>query len=351
MTSTIKHEKSILKPMEEVPSQFDSLDIGVLIHDPETGDVLYANEFAGELYGYQRETLRQMEIAEFSSASFSQEEAVQRIRAAADGNAQQFEWRNKRATGELYWVEVRLSAITIADETYVVALVRDITEYKMTLRHLRILTRITRHNLRNKLNIIDGFLAELNSGVRSDDAEIRDRIKRNVEELLDLTQWIDTVKSAVRVDTPTEACDIAEIVREVGETYQCENDAIAWQFDCKEITARVDPKIKTAVTELVDNAVRHNPHDGLEISLSVTASQHGEQILIRISDTGQPIPDIEIEPIVGGYDPDPLEHGDGVGLWEVQTIVEAHGGRLSVIENSVDQKSIEIALPRAHTEG
>lgn len=56
---------------------------------------------------------------------------------------------------------------------------------------------------------------------------------------------------------------------------------------------------------------------------------------------------MEIEPIVGGYDPDSLEHGDGIGLWEVQTIIQAHGGRLSLPENSLERTVIEIALPQA----
>ncbi len=335
--------------MIEVPSQFDALEVGVLVHDPDTGRILYANEYAEDIYGYTTAELIGMDVGEFSAEVFSQAEAVQRIQAAADGTAQQFEWRNKRSTGELYWVEVRLSDLTIDDEVYVIALVRDITAHKMTLRHLRVLTRITRHNLRNKLNVISGFLAELELDSSASDLTIRDRIDRNVEELLDLTEWIDTVKSAARTTTPAETCNVAQLVRDVGERFQCDNDDIVWRFDCEEAVVAADSHIETAVAELVSNAVQHNPHDGLEITLSVTSADD-QQVLIQIIDTGQPIPDIEIEPIVGGYDPDPLEHGEGIGLWEVQTIIDAHGGRLSIKENSLERKVIEIALPRPHTQ-
>lgn len=335
--------------MIEVPSQFDSFEVGVLIHEPETGEILYANEYAEDIYGYAAAELIEMDVGEFSAEVFSQAEAVQRIQAAADGTSQQFEWRNKQSTGELYWVEVRLSDIEIEDEVYVIALVRDITEYKMTLRHLRVLTRITRHNLRNKLNVISGFLAELEIDNGSEDCTIRDRINRNVEELLDLTEWIETVKSAARTTTTLETCNIAHIVREIGERFQRDNDDITWRFDCEEAAVAADSQIKTAVEELVGNAVQHNPHDELEITLSVT-SKDEQQVLIQVIDTGQPIPDIEIEPIVGGYDPDPLEHGEGIGLWEVQTIIDAHGGRLSIKENSLERKVIEIALPSAQVQ-
>lgn len=348
---TFNEGRIIRLSMDSAPSQFDSLEIGVLLHDPGTGRILYANEYAEEIYGYSQEKLIGKDVEEFSSELFSQTEAIQRIQAAADGHSQQFEWRNKRSTGELYWVEVRLSDITIEDETYVIALVRDITEYKMTVRHLRVLTRITRHNLRNKLNVISGFLAEFDLDDQSTDGTIRDRINRNVEELLDLTNWIDTVKSAARIDAPVETCDISQMVRELGEQYQRHNEDISWHIDCEEAVVSADPKIKTAVEELIDNAVQHNPHDGLDITLSVAESDDEKQVLIQVIDNGQPIPDIEIEPIAGGYDPDPLEHGEGIGLWEVQTIINAHGGRLSVKENGLEQKVIEIALPRAQLQG
>jgi signal transduction histidine kinase len=136
------------------------------------------------------------------------------------------------------------------------------------------------------------------------------------------------------------------MVRELGEQYQCANKNINWHIECEEAVVSADPKIKTAIEELIDNAVQHNPHEGLNITLSVTESDDDKQILIQVIDTGQPIPDVEIEPIAGGYDPDPLEHGEGIGLWEVQTIINAHGGRLSVKENSLERKVIEIALPR-----
>ena len=331
--------------MVSVPDHFDSLEVGILLHDPETGDVCFANEFAEELYGYPEDELVGMNVAEFSSESFSQTEAQQRIQAAADGQSQRFEWRNKRSSGELYWVEVRLSAITIDDTPYVVALVRDISEYKLNLRHLRVLTRITRHNLRNKLNAIDGFFDQLDIDDGTANGDVAGRIRRNISELLNLTSWIDTVKSATRVSPSAQTRDICQLATEIGETYRREYPEITWQFDCEEAHATADSTLRAAIDELIDNAVTHNPHEDLSITVSVTERPDDGQVCICIEDTGRPIPEVEIEPIVGGYDPDPLEHGDGIGLWEVQTIINAHGGRVSIAANSVDRTAIEVVLP------
>lgn len=331
--------------MVSVPSQFDALDVGITVHDPQTGEICYVNEFAEELYGYSEHEMKEMDVGEFSSESFTQAEAVERIQAAADGQSQQFEWRNKQPTGEVYWVEVRLSDITIEDSTYVVALVDDISEYKLQLRHLRVLTRITRHNLRNKLNVIDGFFDELDIDETTENSDLIERIQRNVAELCTLTNWIETVNSATRDDHGTETRDICQVVTAVAEPYQTEYPNISWQFDCEECFAVTNQTLENAIDELIDNAVRHNPHENLAISVSVTERSGGDQVCIQIADTGRPIPDIEIEPIVGGYDPDPLQHGEQIGLWEVQTIVNAHGGRISLKKNSVKQTIIELVLP------
>lgn len=327
------------------PNQFDELEVGILLHNAQTSDILYANNFAEDLYGYPEEELITMNVADFSAGSFSEAEAVQRVQAAADGNSQQFEWRNKRPNGEVYWVEVRLTDITIDDTTYVVALVRDISEYKMNLRHLRVLARITRHNLRNKLNIIEGYFDQIEHN--EVDSSTVDRIKRNISELLDLTSWIDTIRSINKTDTGAEVCNICNLVTEIGESYQEEYPEINWIFDCEQAYATADSTLRIAIDELIDNAVSHNPHDDLEITISVTEHPTDKQISICITDTGRPIPEIEIEPLVSGYEPNPLAHGERIGLWEVQTIINAHRGRLSITENSPHQKTIEITLPRA----
>ena len=331
--------------MLSVPDQFDGLEVGILVHDPETGEIRYVNEFATELYGYNKAELVGMDIVEISSASFSQAEAHQRIRAAADGEPQRFEWRNRRSTGELYWVEVRLSEITIQGTSYVVALVRDISEYKLNLRHLRVLARITRHNLRNKLNAIDGFFDQLDIDDAGSNSEVVGRIRRNINGLLNLTNWIDTVKSATKVAPSAKTRNICQLVADIGKTYRREYPTITWQFDCEETYATADSTLRTAIDELIDNAVTHNPHEELAITVSVTERPDDGQVRICIEDTGRPIPEVEVEPIVGGYEPDPLEHGDGIGLWEVQTIVNAHGGRLSIAANSVERTAVEIVLP------
>jgi len=93
--------------------------------------------------------------------------------------------------------------------------------------------------------------------------------------------------------------------------------------------------------------VRHNAHEDLAITVSASENVADQQIDIQIIDTGEPIPDIEIAPLLNSDEPDQLKHGDKIGLWEVQTIVNRHQGILKLKENNTDRKVIEVTLPLA----
>jgi K+-sensing histidine kinase KdpD len=105
--------------------------------------------------------------------------------------------------------------------------------------------------------------------------------------------------------------------------------------------------LQRAFHELIDNAVKHNSHENLDITVSASENIADQQIDVQIIDTGQPIPDIEITPLLGGDEPDQLKHGENVGLWEVQTIINQHQGILRLKENNPERKIIELTLPLA----
>jgi len=141
-----------------LPDEFDTLQVGTVLHDPKTGAFLDVNTQLEELYGYSAEALREMSFEEVSANTYSytQAEALRRI-AAAEDTPQAFEWRIKRADGELIWVSINLTRIAIDGRPYVLGEVTDITEYKHNDRRVSLFYRLLRHNLRNDINVISGF--------------------------------------------------------------------------------------------------------------------------------------------------------------------------------------------------
>lgn len=121
-----------------IPAVFDDLEIGITLHDPETGAILAVNERFEELSGYTEAQLREMAVSDYSAdgGGFTEAKAARRIRAAAEGDPQTFEWHVEQASGDLVWVRVRLAATTLDGDQYVIAEIRDITERKEREREL-----------------------------------------------------------------------------------------------------------------------------------------------------------------------------------------------------------------------
>jgi PAS domain S-box-containing protein len=118
---------------------FETLDDAIYIHDPETGDILDANERAARMMGFSR---RDLPYVPFDPTSlgvevYDEQRARQLVRTAAAGEPLQFHWLAKNGSGEPIWLEVSLRRAVIAGEPRVLAVVRDISARKQTEDALR----------------------------------------------------------------------------------------------------------------------------------------------------------------------------------------------------------------------
>lgn len=109
---------------------FETAEDSIFIHDWDTGAILDVNPKATETYGYTREELRHLSVADISSGvpPYTAEEALHQIQLARLGRGQPFEWHRRSKDGSLNWDEVRLKPAMINGHPHVLAFTRDITE-------------------------------------------------------------------------------------------------------------------------------------------------------------------------------------------------------------------------------
>jgi signal transduction histidine kinase len=112
--------------------------------------------------------------------------------------------------------------------------------------------------------------------------------------------------------------------------------AVQAQIDPALVPARANPeRIQRVLFNLIQNAIRHTPADG---SVTVRAARAGEGVEIEVADTGSGIAAADreriFEPFQQGSDRAARTDGSaGLGLAISRAIVEAHGGRIWVVED------------------
>lgn len=335
-----------------LPPVLESLNIGITLHDPDTGILLNANDRLEQLFGYPVDELRTDRIGEYATSSVedASDEAVELIRAAADGEPQELELQIERANGEYRWISIYLSRTSIEGETFVIGQITDVTEYRVREQLLHLLNRVIRHNLRNDMNVLMGYADRIKTAVENDRLEEEIETIRNIAtEVGTLSESLDRIEGIVEPNaTQREPTDLLSLVRdcvaEARSEYPEAELTIETLFD---IDVTADSSLKYAIEHAIENAIVHNDRETPAVTLTVTDDPEDNYGVVRIADNGPTIPDIETDVLDNKTAGSSTYHGSGVGLWVMKWCVDSLGGNLSFSENAPRGNVVEISIPEA----
>jgi PAS domain S-box-containing protein len=231
------------------------------------------------------------------------------------------------------------------DRQFGFAIYTDVTEQRRLQRHLQVLNRVLRHNLRNELTIVMGIAASLRETV--DDAHLRsqiDLIHDHAAVLDDVSEKAHTVASLLEETDATTTLPVEPLVSEV--VGRCRE-----RYPRATITTRIDPEVEVttnpalgaAIEELVENGVEHNEGDP---TVHVETERRDGEIRLTVADDGPGIPSADRAVVFDDGDITDLQHGSGLGLWLVRWVTEAAGGHV-VHERRDDWTAVTLHLCRA----
>jgi signal transduction histidine kinase len=211
------------------------------------------------------------------------------------------------------------------------------------------------HELRTPVTIIQGNLEAILDKIYEPTPE---NIAPIYEEALHLGRLIDdlgdlALAEAGELRLDKEPIDLGSLVSQVAETIFASVEKgphLRLEIAPTLPKVSVDPKrVRQVLANLLSNALRYTPSEG---EIRVAVKQEGEEIEIRVSDTGPGIPAGEVDHIFerfyrGDRARSRASGGSGLGLAIVKQWVEAHGGRIWA-ENNPDKGASFIArLPLA----
>jgi len=192
---------------------------------------------------------------------------------------------------------------------------------------LAVLNRIVRHNLRNDAQVLLGN-AEALLGELDDDRHrgMADSIAGKATSLASMNEKLGKFQAAIEHDPSDErAVDLDDLIESVVEELRESFPEATIETDVPAgLAVEADDKLGDALSEAIENAILHG---GGEVR--VGATRHGGDVEISVTDEGSGIPEHELSSIAADAEITQLDHGTGVGLWVVRTVVDAYDGTLT----------------------
>lgn len=349
--------QDLAREHDRLEATLDSLNDGVLVADSDNRLVQF-NKAASRLLpldgtdAYERpvwETIADTDIARFVELTLHNQESVE-DREFTVGSSGSMRILSMSIMPLVRHGRIQGSIVLVAD-------VSEKRSREARLRRAESLASLTNmaanvaHEIKNPLGsisihmqLIQRALAALNDERTQPIAENIDVVNEEIERLNRIV--VDFMFAVQPMDTQLEDADINGVVSELTSFVRVELE----QADIELIEQLGDglPKLqldekylKQALLNLVKNAIGAMPDGG---ELVISTRQTGDEVELRISDTGVGMTDEVLAKIFEPYFTT-RDDGTGIGLTLVYKVVKEHMGDISVVSQEGKGSSFALLFP------
>jgi len=312
----------------------DDIDNPIVVLD-ESGLVVRLNAAAESLLGSGDVATVGAPVTDLLGRSIDPEGTDQHVAIRSDGRRREY----AVSTSPL-----RDSAGTRVGYTLVL---QDITVERQREQRLQVLNRTLRHNLRNDLNVVHGYL-EL-AAERIDDEGIESTLETAEEtttELMELGTKARRFEQAVANERQSISDAVA--LREMVENLATEPPLDERSIDIdvpRSLSLEADERLlRIVLRNLFESCLQYaDDPPSFEIRTNGHISSEFSHVDVRM--LGAAIPDHEIAVVEEGQET-ALNHGSGMGLWFVKWGVSTLGGDVA-FETGDSASTIRLQLPMA----
>ncbi len=326
------------RKLETVLTQTEN---GVILTDPENR-VLFINRAARETFSIPEGDSIGLSVVEV----FEDPTLLALLRAPGKGPRREE-------------IEVNGGRVLSAERTPIEGVGQAVVMNDIT--HLRELDRIksdfvttVSHDLRSPLTAILGYveLIERSGELNEQQHEFIQRVQVSVEHITGLvTDLLDLGRIEAGLDTAKETTPVGVLTRYAVESLRgsAETRGLILETDLSDDLGLVHGspiRLRQMIGNLIENAIKYTPRGG---KVRVRARTEGDQVILRISDSGPGIPPAD-QPYLfdkfyrGTNVPDDMP-GTGLGLSIVKSIIESHNGRIWVDSQLGRGTTFTVVLP------
>lgn len=347
MTEQVEHEV--------LDAPYDALQDAVYVFDDERV-LVDANARVGEISGRDRD-----ELLDETLDWFQTQYVVPRDREALAATFDRIEGGDsdeQRLTfefvvdGETVPADARFTRY----EGTTVVVLRDLADQKERegrltelTDELDVLNRVLRHDLRNDMNVVLGWAAELEPHVAPGGRESFENIVDAVEHTLELTREVRDLAEALTHDEelPSRPTQFDHVLRDqlTKNRRTFEDATFVVDGELPAVAVHGNEMLSSVFDNLLSNAVLH--HDGDRPTVTASVEVVDDAAVVRIADDGPGIPDSRKERVFGRGERGIDSPVTSIGLYLVDRLVDGYGGSVAIEDNEPRGSVFVVRLPRA----
>ncbi len=212
------------------------------------------------------------------------------------------------------------------------------------------------HEFRTPLTVIDGHAQRLNNmreriqppEIAERAGKIRQAVTRMSGVIANLLDSARLVEVEGQLVLHTAEFDLAVVLREIAALYRemAPHLHIAEEFDGQDLVMVGDQKLLFQVfSNMMSNAAKYSPDGG---AVRLTAKRTDDGISVAVEDSGVGIPEQDREKLFDRYFRGSNVSGivgTGIGLYLVKTVVDLHGGTITLASREGQGSTFLVTLP------
>jgi PAS domain S-box-containing protein len=224
------------------------------------------------------------------------------------------------------------------------------TELRKKTEQLTLLNRIVRHDIRNDMSVVTGWLDVVREEVPSDVAGRLDRAIEASQHTVELTYAArDLIEVIVADDERPDVEPVSLRSVLVGEVERVRGSydqaTVRIAGEVPPVSVEANAMLSSVFGNLLNNAVQHNDRDRPEVTVRV--DENPDTVVVSVADDGPGISDERKEAVFGREEKGLDSTGSGLGLYLVETLVEAYGGRVWIEDRDPRGAVFRVELEKA----
>jgi signal transduction histidine kinase/PleD family two-component response regulator len=264
-------------------------------------------------------------------------------------------------TGEIVWHDGRIfsALFTPIEDGGCVALLHDISQFKEVEKVKSDFILTASHDLKDPITVIT-LLSQMiaKAGpLNEKQLEHAGHIHSTAESMNDLVQsLLELAKADLGMELKQDPVNVNtlvfEVIGELGPQAETKGQALLFKKTDDRSLVKGNPlQLRQALRNLIGNAIKYTAANG---SITLSVEIDAQVVIVKVRDNGYGIPAEELEYIFDRYYRVRSEYvneveGNGLGLAIVKSIVERHGGQISVKSTPGKGSCFTLTLPLMQT--